>query len=412
MTLLDRTGPTPVVAEAVQRPVQAASPLALYYLLIGSATALLCIGLVMVLSASSVMSYARTGSLFTIAGRQLSWTLVGLVLLVVGAALPVRTLRRLTYPLLAVSGVGLLGVLVPGIGSVQFGARRWIALPGGQFQPSELAKLALVLWGADLLVRKTKMLHRPKHLLVPLLPVGLVMAALILLEPDMGTMMVLCAALFALLVVAGAPRRIVLYLSAAGAGSVAVLAVAAPYRLARLTSFVNPFADASNTGYQAVQGLYALSGGGWFGVGLGASRQKWGALPNAYTDYIFAILGEELGLVGTLTVLAVLAVFGYASLRLAIRALSSYDQLLATGIVAWILAQAILNIGAVTSVLPITGIPLPLISYGGSSLAITLFAIGLLVGVARRDPDIAAAFAVRRGHNASRSRFPFRRSRS
>jgi cell division protein FtsW len=346
-----------------------------------------------VLSASSIVSFAKTGSSFTIAARQMTWLGLGLVAMIGGAVLPIRWLRRLGVAALVLSTVGLLAVLVPGIGSVQYGARRWIAVPGGQFQPSELAKLAFVLWGADLLVRKRRFLGEPLHLLIPLLPVGLLLAGLILLEPDMGTMMVLTAALFTLLVTVGAPRRILLWLTAGGLVMIALLAVAAPYRLARLTSFVNPYADASGSGYQAVQGLIALRSGGIFGVGIGASKQKWGALPNAYTDYIYAILGEELGLFGTLTVLLLLALFGYAGIRIALRAGTQYDQLIAAGITMWMMAQAILNIGAVTSVLPITGIPLPLISYGGSSLAVTLFAIGILLGVARREPDVALALA-------------------
>lgn len=384
-------------------------PLAGYYLLLGATGALLCIGSVMVFSASSIVSYAKTGSSFTIATRQTTWLALGLIAMAGGALLSVAWLRRIGLVALAVSALGLMAVLVPGVGSVQYGARRWIALPGGQFQPSELAKLALVLWGADLLVRKRRLLTDTRHLLVPLLPVGLLLAALILLEPDMGTMMVLTAALFTLLVTVGAPRRILAWLAGTGVLAIGLLAVAAPYRLARLTSFVNPYADASGTGYQAVQGLYALQSGGIFGVGLGASRQKWGALPNAYTDYIYAIIGEELGLFGTLTVLVLLAVFGYAGIRIAIRASTQYDQLIAAGIVMWIIAQAILNIGAVTSVLPITGIPLPLISYGGSSLAVTLFAIGILVGVVRRDPELAASFArrrARRRHNRMWLRAP------
>lgn len=358
--------------------------LAPHHRLTGTALLLTAIGGLMVTSASTITSLNATGSPFSIAVKQGMWTVVGLVLFGLGTRVPQTWMRRLAYPLLVGCALALIAVLVPGIGASAYGARRWIALPGLQFQPSEPAKLALVLWGADLLTRKRRLLSDPKHLLIPLLPVGLVLALLILLEPDMGTMMVLTAVLFGLFITVGASRRLLLVMSGAGAVAVAAVAVAAPYRLARLTSFVDPFADASGTGYQAVQGLYALSNGGWFGVGLGASRQKWGALPNAYTDYIFAILGEELGLAGTLSVLLLFVVFATAGTRIAIAADNMFDRLAAAGITVWVLSQAILNMGAVTSTLPITGIPLPLLSYGGSSLAVTLFAIGLLISIGRQ----------------------------
>lgn len=381
-----------------------------YRLWLSSALALLAIGLTMVFSASSVSSFKLSGSFFTIVDRQVLWAAVGLLAMVVGSRCSEAAIRRMVYPLLACSMLGLFAVMVPGLGSPAQGASRWLSVGGNvlRFQPSELAKLALVLWSADVLSRKQRLLSQGKHLLIPVLPVVLLAAALVIVEPDLGTAMVITATVLGLLFFAGAPARIMCRLGAGFVGATGLLAVLAPYRLARLTSFVHPFADASGSGYQAVQGLYALAGGGWWGVGLGASRQKWFYLPNAYTDYIYAILGEELGLVGTLAVLALYATFAYAGLLAATRAPTLFGRLIAAGVTTWLLVQAVLNMGAVTGVLPITGIPLPLLSFGGSSLAVTLFAIGLVSSVARPRPgrltrpaDGRTAVAIR---GASRAR--------
>ena len=378
-----------------RRPLMAHA-LAGYYLTLGSAGLLLVIGLLMVLSASSISSLSTYGTSFAIFNKQILWLVVGLPFGWLASRATPRFLRGLTYPLLVVSLLGLVAVLVPGIGASANGATRWIALGGPlRFQPSEPAKLALVLFGADMLTRKEKLLGDWRHLLIPLLPLGLGMAALVLLEPDMGTAMVLTGTVFAILVVVGAPGRVLASLLAALAVAGSGLAIAAPYRLARLTSFVDPFKDASGAGYQAVQGLYALSSGGWLGVGLGASRQKWHYLPNAYTDYIYAILGEEFGLIGTVLVLMLFATLAYGGILIAVRAVDQRGRLTAAGITACILIQAILNMGAVTAVLPITGIPLPLISFGGSSLAVTLSAVGLLLSIARRSPGVAEGLGKR-----------------
>lgn len=383
-------GPTPTGGRGSR-------PLLGYYLVLNATGLLLVVGLLMVASASIVSSLSAFGSAFTIVNRQLLWAVVGLPLMWGASRLPLRLMRRLAYPMLLVVVSGVVAVLVPGVGASANGARRWISLGGAlRFQPSEPAKLALVIFSADVLARKAKLLGDWRHLLIPVLPLALFTAALVLLEPDMGTAMVLTGTAVAMLFVAGASGRV---MAALGVGTVAVtgaLAVAAPYRLARLTSFVDPFADRNGSGYQAVQGLYALSGGGWSGVGLGASRQKWGALPNAYTDYIFAILGEELGLAGTLLVLVLFSVLAYGGILIAFRAPDLFSQLAAAGITTWIMVQAVLNIGAVTSVLPITGIPLPLISFGGSSLAVTMVALGLLLSIARHSPHTALALAGRR----------------
>ncbi len=380
------------------------SPLASYYLLLGVATILLVFGLVMVLSASSVTSYAQSGSSFTVAERQAMWVGIGIPALLLGRWLPTRWLRVLGWPLLLAALALLVLVIVPGVGVRVAGAVRWIDLPAGiQLQPSEPAKLALVLWGADLLTRKERSLGLTRHLLIPLVPVTVVVAALVMKEPDMGTTIVLLVIMMALLWAGGAPLGVFAGMGVATAGAGGLLAIADPYRLQRLTSFGNPCgAHALSTGYQACQGLYALSSGGIFGLGLGGSLEKYGYLPNLYTDYIFAIIGEELGLIGTLMVLLLFGLLAYVGTRIARRATDRFSQLVAAGITAWLLGQAVVNLGAVVGLFPITGIPLPMVSFGGSALVPTLFAVGVLAGIARREPGAADRLAARR---ARRRRF-------
>jgi cell division protein FtsW len=380
-------------------------PQASYYLVIGTTSLLLVLGLIMVLSASSVTSFDSSGSSFTIAARQALWVIIGLPVLLIGARLPVRAYRVMAYPLMFVSIALLFAVLLPGVGQNVSGATRWIALPGGmQLQPSEPAKLALVLWGADLLSRKEKRLGEAKHLLVPLLPVALLMALLVMAEPDMGTTIVLMLVLLALLFTAGAQLGLFAKLGLGLGGLAGLLAMAEPYRMQRLVGFRDPCAQqhALSIGYQACQGLYALSSGGWFGVGLGGSREKFGYLPNTYTDYIFAIIGEELGLLGTLLVLALFGLLAYAAIRIAQRCRDRFSQLATAGVTAWLLGQALVNMGAVVGLLPITGIPLPLVSFGGSALVPTMFAIGMLISFARQEPTTAKALAARRAARGRR----------
>jgi cell division protein FtsW len=366
------------------RPLAAlARPSAAYHLALGSGALLVLLGLIMVLSASSVASYAASGSSFSVFEKQALWFAVGLPGFVLGLRLPTRHTRRLGYPLLLVSIVLLAAVLTPGVGRNVYGARRWIAVGGYQLQPSELAKVALVLAGADLLARKHKRLGEMRHLLIPLVPVAVVLALLVIAEPDMGTSVVLVVILLALLAVAGAPARIFAGTFGGLAAGFGLLAAVEPYRLARLTSFANPFSAASAAGYQTVQGLYAIASGGWWGLGLGASRAKWGYLPNQYTDYIFAVIGEELGLLGGLVVIALFAVLGYSGFRIAQQAREPFQQLVAGGITAWIVGQALINMCAVVGLLPVTGVPLPFVSFGGSSLVFTMFALGVLGAVGR-----------------------------
>ena len=354
-----------------------------YYLLLGASTLLLVLGVVMVFSASSVTAFAFLGSSMAIVSKQAMWVLIGAPLLWCASRLPVPAWRVVAYLALATS-LALLG-LVAVAGTEVNGNRNWLDF-GGPFriQPSELAKFSLVIWAADLLARKERLLTQWKHLLVPVVPVGFVIIGLVLLGGDLGTAVILAAILGVLLYVAGAPLRLFV-----GAAVPAVLFVAwminsRSERMSRITDWLHPEqADPLGGGLQALHGKFALASGGWWGVGLGGSKEKWGSLPEAHTDFIFAVIGEELGLVGTLAVLALVGAVGYAGLRIAMGATDPFVRLAATGVTAWLLVQALVNIGAVLGILPIMGVPLPLVSYGGSALVPTMLAIGMLLSFAR-----------------------------
>ncbi len=344
---------------------------------------LLVLGLVMVFSASSIMAFKFLGSSYTILAKQAMWVAVGLPLTLLAIRMPPRLWRALAYPSL-IGSLALL-CLVVFAGTEVNGNRNWIDF-GGPFriQPSELAKLALVLWGADLLARKEKLLGQWKHLLVPLVPAGAIVTGLVLLGNDLGTALILIAILAGLLYVAGAPLRLFVAGGALAIGLVAYLIQTHAERMSRITAWLNPdTADPLNEGLQALHGKFALASGGWWGSGLGASKEKWGSLPEAHTDFIFAIIGEELGLVGTLAVLLLFGAVGYAGLRVAIHADDAFVRYAAAGVTCWILVQALVNMGAVLGILPITGVPLPLVSYGGSALVPTMLALGMLLSFAR-----------------------------
>lgn len=377
-------------------------PLASFHLVLGSGAALLVLGLAMVFSASSVESLLfsdpASRSPFGIFDRQAIYVLLGLPAVWLGLRLRPSTYRRLAYPALLAAVVLLTVVLVPGIGQEMYGARRWLDLGLFQLQPSELAKLAFVLWGADLLVRKQKMLGEWRHLLIPLLPVGMLLGGLIMLEPDLGTTLCFVLIIFGLLWTVGAPMRMFVTLFVVMLAGVVALIIAAPYRLLRVTTFLDPFADPEGAGLQSIRGMYALATGGWWGVGLGNSRMKWGLLPNAHSDYIFAIIGEELGFVGCLILLALFGTLAYAGVRIARRTSDPFIRLVSFAVVVWLVGQAIINIGYVVGLLPVTGIPLPLISSGGTSLIVTMFILGMLAGFARHEPA-AVAHLRRRGQS-------------
>ncbi len=361
----------------LQRP---ATP---YYLLLGASTLLLVLGVVMVFSASSVVAFAFMGSSMAIVSKQAMWVVIGLPLMWLASRLPTKAWRLFAH-LGLVGSIALL-LLVAVAGTEVNGNRNWLDF-GGPFriQPSELAKLALVLWSADLLARKQKLIGQWKHLLVPIVPVGGFVLALVLLGGDLGTAIIIAAILGAMLWVAGAPTRLY-FLAAVPAALVFTYMVnTRSARMSRITVWLHPDqADPLGNGLQALHGKFALASGGWWGVGLGGSKEKWGSLPEAHTDFIFAIIGEELGLVGTLAVLVLFGLIGYAGLRVALEATEPFVRYAAAGVTAWVLVQALVNIGAVLGLLPITGVPLPLVSYGGSALVPTMLGLGMLLSFAR-----------------------------
>ena len=354
-------------------------------LVLGSSGTLLFVGLIMILSSSWVSAYEQYGSSFWFFGRQLLWAAIGVTAMVLTMRMDYRRWRRLGYLLLAVSIAGMVLVLVPGIGTRVGGSSRWLMMGPLRVQPSELAKLALVLVAADLAVRKGPRLRTIKEVMVPIGILAGFLGALVMMQPDLGTTLILGGITFAVLYVAGARMRSLTALGAGAMGATVMLALSEGYRRARLLSFLDPFSDPLDSGYQAVQSQIALGSGGLFGVGLGASRQKWLYVPNAHTDFIFSIIGEEVGLLGTFFVIGVFAVLGYAGVRIARRAPDAFGRIVAGAIVAWIIGQAIINMGAVTGLLPITGVPLPLVSFGGSSLVFTLIALGILANIGRQE---------------------------
>jgi cell division protein FtsW len=397
---------SPAAASAVSgvgRQVRAARellarPLTPYYLLVGIMALLLLLGLVMVLSTGSIRNLTNGQSPYSDFVKQLIGVLVGIPLTWLVARASPRVFRAAAYPLVAISIIGLALTLISGVGQTQNGATRWIDIGPVTFQPSEVAKLALVVWGADLLARKEKLglLADWRHMLVPLMPGAGLLAMLVMAGDDLGTTFVLVLIFLTLLWVAGAPGRVFVLMLILMGLVLVLLAVTSPYRVQRLTSFLNDNATVVTAqNYQAVHGRIALGSGGLFGVGLGASGAKWGYVPESWSDFIFAIIGEELGLIGTLCVTALYGALAYAGLRVARRAEDTFTRLAATAITAWIVLQAIVNMGAVIGVLPITGVPLPLVSEGLSSVLVTMVALGMLMSFARREPGAREALAAR-----------------
>jgi cell division protein FtsW len=370
--------------------------------------ALVLLGLIMILSASSVSSFATYGSSFLFFRKQLLWAALGIVAFIFFVRLDYRRLRGWGYVALLLSLGLLLAVLIPGVGTNVGGSARWLRLGELSFQPSEFAKLALVLFAAEVFSRKREETFDSfSHTAVPLLPVLGALTLLVLLQPDLGTTLMIGSIGLGLLFVAGAPLRYMIPMGLASITLTVAAAVAEPYRRARVLAFMDPWADPYNSGYQTIQSLVAMGSGGLFGVGLGASRQKWLYVPNAHTDFIFAIIGEETGLLGTLVVLGLFALLTYLGIRTARRAPDRFGMLVASGITIWIGVQALVNMGAVTGMLPITGVPLPLVSFGGTSLLITFTAMGILTNIAYQGSLPAAprpAASPRKGPRSTPSR--------
>jgi cell division protein FtsW len=373
-------------------------PLTSYYLIVGITTLLLCLGLMMVLSTGSVIDLGQGESPYHDFEWQVAGIAVGLPIMWLMARSSPRVFRAMAYPLLAVSVIGLLLTLIPGVAVKHNDVARWIAIGPITFQPSELAKLALAVWGADLLARKEKlgMLVDWRHLLVPLMPGAGVLAILVMAGDDLGTTSILLIVVLALLWIAGLPTRVFTALLILMGLVLVLLIVARGYGAARITDFLNPQNNNPvGPNQQPIQGKLALGSGGLFGVGLGASKAQWGWLPESSSDFIFAIIGEELGLVGTLCVTALYGGLAWAGLRVARRAPDTFSRLAAAAITAWIVMQAVVNIGAVIGVFPITGVPLPLVSQGLSSVLVTMVGLGMLMSFARREPGASQALAAR-----------------
>lgn len=353
-----------------------------YYRLLGTVYIMVLFGLVMVLSASWVRAHTSTGDSYYYLKRQLVWVLLGSLMLLIFSRIPARRLREIAPYGIFVTIAMLVAVLIPGIGKSAGGASRWIPIGSFHLQPSELAKFAVVLYTADFLARKKGELYKVGDLVYPYgVVVGLI-ALLVMKQPDMGTTLAICMGAFALIFISGFKFRYVAGVGALGLAAGAYFISTASYRLKRFTAFLDPMADPLGAGYHIRQSLIAFGSGGLIGVGLGMSRQKYSYLPAAHTDFIFAIIGEELGLLGTLFTISLFAVFAYHGIRIAFRCKNTFGRLLAAGLTSMIILQALVNMGAVTAVLPITGIPMPFISYGGSSLMVNLASVGILLSLA------------------------------
>ncbi len=365
---------------------------------------LLLYGLVMAYSASAAQAYFQYDSSFYFLKRQVVWALLGGGVMFVLSRVDYAWWRKAAVPVAGLVGMLLVAVLVPGIGSVVNGARRWIFFGGQGIQPSELAKLAAVVLVATLVVRRPKDVETPLGF-VKLAGVGIVPPALlIMLEPDLGTSLVLVVAVIAVLVAAGAKLRYLLALAVVGAAGVLALIVVEPYRMERLTTFLDPWKDPQGSGFQATQSLISIASGRLFGVGLGNSVQKFGFLPEQGTDMITGIIGEELGLAGVVVLLALLAALAWACFRIALTCRDLFGKLLATGITAIIIGQACINVGAAFGLIPLTGVPLPLVSLGGTSLVVVFAGLGILLNIATNRRSYIVVSAQRKDAPAGRRR--------
>lgn len=364
-------------------------PLADFYLICGAAALLVGLGLMMVLSASSVMAYTtRSGDSYYFVKRQALFCVLGLIAAAGVIWLGVKRLRMLAYPALGLAFLLVIATYV--VGTSVNGNQNWIVIGSFSLQPSELAKLAMILWGADILARKEELLDQPMHLLVPFVPFAGLLVLLVVFQGDMGTAVIMAGILAGMLYVVGTPWKILGGMAGVGLLGVAAMTLTSSNRMRRMLAFLNPSHDTMGANMQATVGVYALATGGWWGTGLGASRQKWGALPEAHTDYIFAVLGEELGLWGSLTVLTLFFILGYAGYRVALRSDELFCRLAAAGVTTWFLFQGLVNLAVVMRLLPVMGVPLPLLSYGGSALLANLMALGLLIVCARYEPAARA----------------------
>lgn len=378
-----------------------ARPLTSFHLVLLLTVLLTGFGLMMVQSASAVEGHSKEGSAYGFFFTQSVFVGLGLAAFYVTLRLPIRLIRRFATIGVVASLVMLVLVLIPGIGVERFGARRWFEVAGFGVQPSEIAKLALCIWGAHVLAGKRATGYFGKELLPALVPVGGLMALLVLLEPNLSTATTIGIVMMALLWFANLPWHVfAAFLGALGVGFV-VLALVAGYRAQRVASFLGQVDDPQGAGYQSRQALYALANGGLFGVGLGQSTAKWNYLPNAHNDFIFAIISEELGLLGGVTLIGLFALLAWVGMRIARRSVDPFLRLLTSTITVLISVQAVINIAYVVGVAPVTGIQLPLVSAGGTSTVTMLIMLGLLASAARHEPDAVVALAATRHRGVS-----------
>ena len=398
---LDRNGPpsSPPAAGGRRRSLVVewlGHPQASYFLVLVPTLLLLALGSMMVLSASSVYAFVKFGDAYYFVKRHVVFLLLGgLAAWYLGRSSP-RRLKIIGWGALAFAFIMQL-LTFTSLGFAKNGNRNWVVIGFGlgRVQPSEFAKLAIVLWGAAILASKHKLLDRPKHLLVPFVPVSLLLIGLVILQRDLGTGMVLGAIVVAVLWFVGAPWRLLGAMLGSMGVVVAALVATSASRMGRILGFLNQDLDPLGVNHQPIKAMFALASGGWWGLGLGASRQKWGGLVESHTDYVLAVIGEELGLVGTLLVLALFLTLGYAGFRVAMRSDIRFCRYASAGVTSWLMIQTLVNIGVVLRMIPVLGVPLPLLSYGGSALLANLCGIGILLACARQEPQ-ARTFATRR----------------
>lgn len=346
--------------------------------------ALNLIGLAMVLSASSVTSLYQGTNTWHHFTRQGIWIALGTVAMGIMWKVDYRFWRRVIPLALGVTLALLTAVLVPGIGDSVNGSSRWVRLGPVGFQPTELLKLTIVLYVADLLARRKDELHKPSRTLMPVVIVFGVSSALVLLQPDLGSVLVTAGVVIGVLFAGGVALGPLVGIVALGGTLSVVLSMTEGYRRARLLAFLDPWADPLNTGYQTIQSMVGIANGGVTGVGVGQGRAKWGFLPESHTDFIFAVVAEEMGLVGGFLILSLFVMIAAVGVRIALRAPDRFGMLVATGVIVWMTLQAVVNIGAVVGLLPITGVTLPFVSFGGTSLVVGMAAIGLLLNIGRQ----------------------------
>ena len=369
-------------AEGSPQPRPARPATSLYRWLVAVVVLLHLFGLVMVFSASSVQAIRDEGAGWFYFNRQVIFSAIGFVLLVVAARVDYRLWRR-AAPLMYAGTLGLL-VLVLVVGPSINGSRRWIPLGPVNLQPSEVAKLVLLLFVAAILAERAGAMGDKRRTLHTALLALAPMAVAVILEPDLGTTIILTAIVVSVVFIAGVPLRPLLGMAGMVTAVATLLALIAPYRRARLLAFADPWSDVQGIGYHTIQSLVGLATGGVSGTGLGESRAKWGFLPNAHSDFIYAIIGEELGIVGALLVLALIVALAVLGFQVALRAPDLFGTIVAGGITTWFAAQAFVNIGGVVGILPITGVTLPFVSFGGSSLLVSMIAAGVLLNIARQ----------------------------